>query len=443
MSLETEQTVLGSLCIQPDLMKTCILEPKHFEHQLHELIFKVFRFAWKKFGTFDILVLANHYKGDMEKIGGVSYIAQLAKSVPTVANFDHYQRIVLDDYFERKKARIVSDAHNKAGGELQELLDELTGLKAEQDALTDDTGPVKMSDVLADHSQILLKRASSGDGVTGAKTLSADFNNMSGGHQDADLIIIGARPSVGKTQLMLNDMKSVARSGRPAYLFSAEMKKLSVVERMVSIVGGINSKKIRSGLMSDTDWESYSKALDIIESLPLYIDDRPRMTVEYILRQVEKIKQKHPKAVIYIDFLQMLETEKTINDTKAKATYISRELKNMGKEHNMPVIAISSLGRKVEERPDKRPLMSDLKESGDIESDADIVMLLYRDDYYNADSPIPGIAELILAKGRNIGSGTIRMFFNRKNGRFTDLSEEEKKSIAEKVREYEKTNRRR
>ncbi|WP_249435727.1 DnaB-like helicase C-terminal domain-containing protein [Paenibacillus sp. Marseille-Q4541] len=443
MSLETEQTVLGSLYLKPDLMKTCILESKHFDHELHALIYKVFRFAWKKFGTLDIMVLANHYQGHMEKIGGISYITKLAQSVPTVANFEHYQRIILEEYFDRQKSQIVAEANGANGGDLDEIVEKLTALKTDKDFLADDTGPVKMSEVLADHSKILLKRASSGDGVTGAKTFSADLNNISGGHQDADLIIVGARPSMGKTQAVLNDMKSVAMNGRPAYLFSAEMKKLSVVERMVSITGGIDGKKIRSGLMSDSDWDAYSKALDIIESLPLYIDDRPRMTVEYILRQVEKIAQKHSNAVIYIDFLQMLETEKKIQDPKAKATYISRELKAMGKEFNTPVIALSSMGRKVEERTDKRPLMSDLKESGDIESDADVVILLYRDDYYNADSPIPGIVELILAKGRNIGSGTIKMFFNRKNGRFTDLTDEQKNAVTEKVREYEKTNRKR
>lgn len=297
-------------------------------------------------------------------------------------------------------------------------------------------GPVHMASLLEGHERVIAKRTTSG-GITGAKTACNDFTELSKGHQPGDLEIIAARPSMGKTLYTVNDMDAVTSSGWADVMFSLEMGALEVVEQMASCVGGIKRDRIASGQMSDNDWIRYGDALEIIASRNLYIDDKIGATVEYIRRQVKALKKKHSKLVVHIDFLQFLQTEKNFDSTKERIGYITKYLKRMAKELQVCVVCLSAVGRNCEQRPDKRPLMSDLRDSGDIESDADIVTFIYRDDYYNADSPKKGFAEIIVAKGRKIGTGTFDMAFIPGISRFTNLTPDQKYKLAEKVREHE------
>nr|WP_279591697.1 DnaB helicase C-terminal domain-containing protein [Paenibacillus sp. F411] len=275
-------------------------------------------------------------------------------------------------------------------------------------------------------------------GITGVKTASDDYNEMSGGHQKQDVTIVAARPSIGKTAYIVNDSTAAARAGYTPAIFSAEMPGADVAERFICSIGGIDSKKVRAGKLTENDWGNYDKALDILDSLPLYIDDTPGMSIEYIRRQVKAMKKKHANLIVYIDYLQLIESEKRFNQNADRVNYVSKQLKQIARTFDVPVIAISSVGRKCEERQDKRPMMSDLRESGNIEFDADVIMFLYRDDYYYPDTIRKGIMEIIIAKGRKIGTGTIEMVFNRKNGRFINLTKEDKEKLAEKVRERER-----
>lgn len=444
MNLEAERAVLGSILKQPNLIDDCFLAPDEFTaDDRHGLILTTLKYAAEKFegspDPFDPVVLASHWGANLAKIGGISYLTQLRTSQPSTGHFREYQQAIRQAYVQREQIKLfdAAAAGSLKPDEVQERLAELEELKNGKDV----SGPVKVYNLMSDHHKEIMARGSRA-GLTGAKTASAELDDMGSGHQPGDLIYIAARPSIGKTAFIVNDSIATATGGSTPVLFSAEMPGEDVSERFICALGGIDSKKIRTGRLTENDWDSYSKALELLESLPIYIDDTPYMTLEYIKRQIKALKQKYPRLVVYIDYLQLIGTEKTFKSTSERVSYVSAELKQIARLFNIPVICISSVGRKCEDRQDKRPLMSDLRESGNIEFDADIVIFLYRDDYYYPDTVLKGLIELIVAKGRKIGTGTIQMFFNRKNGRFTDLNKEQKEDFEKKVREHGKTNRR-
>lgn len=444
MSLEAERAVLGSILKQPSLIDECYLTAADFiADERHGLILTTLKYAAEKFDgspdPFDPVMMATHWGANLAKIGGNSYLTQLRTSQPSTSLFGEYQQVIRAAYVQREQNQLFEAA--AAGSmnisEIKERLAELESLERGKDV----TGPVKIYDLMADHHREIMARGSR-PGLTGAKTASSELDEMGSGHQPGDLIYIAARPSIGKTAYIVNDSIAVASGGSTAVIFSAEMPAMDVSERHICAIAGIDSKKIRTGRLTENDWDSYSKALEILERLPIYIDDTPYMTLEYIKRQIKALKQRYPRLVVYIDYLQLIGTEKSFKNTSERVSYVSSELKQIARAYEIPIICISSVGRKCEDRQDKRPLMSDLRDSGNIEFDADIVIFLYRDDYYYPDTVLKGIIELIVAKGRKIGTGTIQMFFNRKNGRFTDLTQDDKYELEKKVREHGKTNHR-
>ncbi|MBY3623779.1 hypothetical protein HGO21_30145 [Acinetobacter sp. CUI P1] len=439
MNLEAQRAVLGALLKDPELMDDCYLKKDDFSEEEHNRkIFTVLQYAKEHFkeasNPFDMVLIANKWGKNLQQIGGISHFVKLRESAPHASNFAYYQKAVRVD---RVQADLVELGKQIAtsGGDVTEIQAKVLEL-AELQQADNETGPIHMASILEGHGQTVAKRASSG-GITGAKMANEEIAQLSGGHQKGDLEIVAARPSIGKTQYVINDMDAVTKDGWAAVLFSLEMSSLKVVERMVSTIGGIKNKKIKSGLMSDNDWDSYSKAVEIIANRNLFIDDTHGATVEYIRRQVKALKKKYPNLVVYIDYLQFIETEKSFTKNTEKIGYITKALKGIAKEFDVCVVAISAVGRDCEKRPDKRPMMSDLRESGNIESDADVVTFLYRDDYYNADTPKKGIVEFIVAKGRDIGTGTFEMAFLMDIGRFVNLTTDDKYKLAEKVKAYE------
>lgn len=442
MSLEAEQAVLGSIIKKADLLDECFLRKEEFIFDdRNSVVFEVLKYSMEHFESVDMVVMAQNWGERLAKIGGISYLMQLQSSVPSISNFDHYQNLIRNDYIREQARAYVG--HLQHEGDI-----DTTAVIAEMERLNDlkvstESGPVRMSSLLTDHTKVILKRAERADGITGSKTASEVFDKMSGGQQKGDLVIVGARPSMGKTQYVLGECLNAALGGWCVCFFSAEMSGIQIVERLICQISGIDNNKIRSGLMSDNDWSSYEKAIDIIESLNLYIDDEPGMTVEYIDRETKKLRKKYKNVLIAVDYLQQIGTEKNFSKNNEKASYISSSLKKSARKNDVPVIAITSIGRKCDERQDKRPMMSDIKESGDIEYDVDVAIFIYRDDYYYPNTALKGTSEIIVAKGRNIGTGTIRMFFNKKNGRFTDLTEDELYELDKKVKEYEQQKNRR
>ncbi|OPG98386.1 hypothetical protein B2I21_08530 [Chryseobacterium mucoviscidosis] len=438
MNIEAERATLGALLKQPDLMDECYLTPDDFKaDDRHQVLMKTLRYAYEQFNDkpnpFDPLVMANHWGNDIMKIGGITYIMQLRESA-VGSNFNEYQRMVRSASIQRQAVEAMTGALDGGLVDISAIKERMEQLAEQQGADTAD-GMQKMADTLEGHYKEITKRATRA-GLTGVKSASKDFNDMSGGHQKQDVTIVAARPSIGKTAYIVNDANAAAHAGHTPAFFSAEMPSTDVAERFVCSIGGIDSKKVRNGMLTENDWDSYGKAMDIIESLPLYIDDTPGMTIEYIWRQTKALKKRFPNLIIYIDYLQLIESEKKFTNTADRVNYVSKQLKKIARTFDIPVVAISSVGRKCEERQDKRPMMSDLRESGNIEFDADVIIFLYRDDYYYPETVLKGIIELIVAKGRKIGTGTLQMFFNRRNGRFTDLDQDMKYELAKKVKEH-------
>lgn len=443
MNLDAERAVLGSLLKDHSLIDDCFLAPVDFteEEENNQLLFKVLQFAKEHSdgapNPFDPVVLVSRWGGRLQQIGGLKRLMTLRDAVPSTDSFNYYQRAVRTERVQQELTELGIQIATVRGGDLSELKAKMEQLEELQQG-DNNGGLVHMATLLEGHEKVIAKRANSG-GITGAKAASEEFTKLSKGHQIGDLEILAGRPSMGKTLYMVNDVKAVTESGWGDAVFSLEMNGLEIVEQLASCIGGIKKDRIASGQMSENDWLRYGDSLEVIAGRHLYIDDLPGATVEYIRRQVKLLKKKNPglRWVIHIDFLQFIQTEKNFDSTKERIGYITKYLKRMARELQVNVTCLSAVGRNCEQRPDKRPLMSDLRDSGDIESDADIVTFIYRDDYYYPESPKKGFAEIIVAKGRKIGTGTFDMAFLPGISRFTNLTDDDKYKLAEKVREHE------
>lgn len=425
---EAESTILGSFFLQPDLMDDCYLTADDFNaDDKHPLIFRYMKFVYEQDGTIDITLMAARSGAKMTRMGGVSYLSQLSSSVYSVSRFDQYQAIIRNAFIQRESSLVMEAMAVKAqqdGIDVQKYLadarsklEELAELAPRQKG----SGMVKMADVLDGHIEELQERAKK-KGMTGPPTLSKRLDKMTGGHQKGDFEILAARPSMGKTAYMGNDAIASARSGAIAGIFSAEMASITVTERFICSLGNLDSHKMRSGGFADTDWERYSYARDELDNLPIYIDETPGMTLQHIRGEVKRLVKDNPskRIVIYIDYLQLISSGIKFPNRSEEVAYVSRSLKLMARQYGITVVALAQLSRNVEQRTDKRPMLSDLRESGSLEQDGDIITFLYRDDYYNKDSEKKGIVEVIVAKGRNIGTGTVEMWFLRQFSKFSD-----------------------
>jgi len=421
-----EAAVLGSIVEEPDLIYECTLQKEDFGDPRHQKVMEYFRFLEENDEKIDPMTMARVSGSNIEKIGGYSYLIELQRSVVSTASFGHYQSIVRDASLHRQSMKALGSLGELgasgavAGKELVEAAQSAIEDLSEKVGADGDNGPRRMSAVLHGHEDKIQKRRQQ-KGITGAKTASIEMDKLTGGHQDGDLEILGARPSIGKTAYMIEDSIQSARSGYHVYIFSLEMEAEKIAERFICNLGNIDSTKLRTGNLGDDDWERWSYAMDQLDTLPIFIDDTPGMTLQDIGRKVKRAKKASAKLVIYIDFLQLVDPGKKFQKNDEGIAYVSKGLKRIARVNKCPVIAISAVSRKCEERQDKRPMMSDLRESGSIESDADIVTFLYRDDYYDSASERKGIMELILAKGRNVGTGKVEMAFVAKTGKFLNL----------------------
>lgn len=430
---EAESAVLGSFILQPDLMDDCYLTPDDFSDDRHALIFKYMRFVYEQDGTIDLTLMASRSGAKLVRMGGITYLSQLSSSVPSAARFDQYQAIIRNAYLQRKSSEVMKAMAAKGLEDGIDVPVYLADARAQLDELAEmapkqkGAGLVKMSGLLYGHVEDIQDRANK-KGMTGPPTLSKHLNRMTGGHQKGDFEVIAARPSMGKTAYMGNDAIAAARSGAIVGIFSAEMASITVTERFICALGNLEGHKMRSGGFTDLDWERYSHALDELDQLPIYIDETPGMTLQHIRSEIKRMVKEHPgkRIVIYIDYLQLIPAGMKFPSRREEVEYVSRSLKLTARQYGITIVALSQLSRGVEQRPDKRPMLSDLRESGAIEQDADIITFLYRDDYYNKDSDKKGLAEVIVAKGRNIGTGTVEMVFLRQFSKFADIDHEKK-----------------
>jgi replicative DNA helicase len=363
---------------------------------------------------------------NLEEVGGVSYLSELAGSVPTAANIEYYARIVEEKSLLRRLIRtatnIAQEGYSRED-EVEELLGEAEKTIMEVAQRKNSGSFQNIKDVLVatyDNIEILTTRK--GD-VTGIPTGFAELDRMTAGFQRNDLIIVGARPSVGKTAFALNIAQNVAtKTEENVAIFSLEMGAEQLVMRMLCAEGNINAQNLRTGSLTDEDWRKLTMAMGSLSNAGIYIDDTPGVRIGEIRSKCRRLKQEHGLGMILIDYLQLIQGDGRSGDNRQQeVSEISRSLKALARELKVPVIALSQLSRGVEQRQDKRPMMSDIRESGSIEQDADIVAFLYRDDYYDKESENKNIIEIIIAKQRNGPVGTVSLAFVKEYNKFVNL----------------------
>ncbi len=432
-SIEAEQAVLGGLMIDNNTWDQVadLVSESDFYRKDHRLIFRAIAMLAEEAQPFDAVTisewLASH--NELDNAGGLAYLGTLASNTPTAANIKAYAGIVRERAVLRQLIQVSTDianaAYNPAGRTSAEILDEAEKKVfdiAEQGS-RGRSGYQTVKDLLVkavDRIDTLYQNQSA---YTGIPTGFTDFDNMTSGLQNSDLIIIAGRPSMGKTSFAMNLVENAAiKNKTPVAVFSMEMPGEQLVMRMMSSLGRIDQHKIRTGKLDEADWPRLTSAVGILNEAPIFIDDTPGLTPMEVRARARRIAREHGLGLIVIDYLQLMQGSSGNNENRAtEISEISRALKGLAKELNVPVIALSQLNRSLEQRPNKRPIMSDLRESGAIEQDADLIIFIYRDEVYNEDSPDKGTAEIIIGKQRNGPIGMTRLTFLGQYTRFENF----------------------
>lgn len=423
---EAEQAVLGAMLIDPEAVPRAIelLRAEDFYRPAHRLVFEVMMDLFDRSSAVDVVtvVASLRQSGRLDAVGGAAYLAELQDAVPTSANIAYHARIVAD----RALLRSLIDAGTnivRQGYEAEE--DSATLLDQAEERIfslsqkrTGSAFPLKR--VLQDAFQRLEERYKNPD-VLGVASGFRDLDQMLSGFQPSDLTIIAARPSMGKTMFCLNVARNAAMTGVPVAVFSLEMSREQLALRLLCSEAGIDAQKIRQGRVENDEWPILSMALGRLGDAAIFIDDSPSLSALDIRARARRLKAEHNLGLIIIDYLQLMQGGARIENRQQEIAQISRSLKALAREIEVPVIALSQLSRAVEARQDRRPMLSDLRESGAIEQDADVVAFIYRDDYYNPDSEQQGVVEVIVAKQRNGPTGVVRLHFRKETGKFYPL----------------------
>jgi replicative DNA helicase len=420
-SLEAEQAVLGAVLADAQcLMRVLdlIRNRDFFYKKSHQLIYEGFLRLSEKSDNIDLVTVSEHLKNknELEEVGGRSYLAELTSAAPVSANAEYYAKIVKEKFTLRSMIlagnRIVELGHHTDEDteilvdKAEQIIFELAQNKARESL-------VHIENVLTTSWEQLEERAANKNSLTGLNTGFYDLNSFTSGLQKSDLIILAARPSMGKTALALNIAENVALINRsPVAIFSLEMGKEQLVQRLLCSRAEIDSSRVRTGQLRDDDWAKLGSAMGELGEAPIFIDDSAGVTVMELRGKCRRLKAQHGDlGLVIIDYLQLIEGRSNNDNRVNQMGEISRGLKLLARELNVPIIALSQLSRAVESRQDKRPMLSDLRDSGAIEQDADIVLMIYRDEYYNPETEKAGIADLIIAKQRSGPVGSLELVF--------------------------------
>jgi len=430
---EAEQAVLGGVFLRTDIFHTLVdtISDEDFYSPVHRKIYQAFQELYRRSEPIDLVTVAEYLqgRGELDEVGGTVYLASLADTIASAANAVFHAQIVRDKSTRRRliqtSSEILTDCF-EAGEETEALLD-----RAEQQifSIAESKGkPVFMGskDLVKRVFEQLEIRAGQGDLVTGVPTGYTEFDRMTAGLQKSDLIILAARPSMGKTALALNmGMRAAAMHGVPVAVFSLEMSMEQLMMRMLGSYGRVDMSRLRSGYLNDEDWSRLYQSADELSKAPIFIDDTPALTTMEIRARCRRLKADKGVGLVIVDYLQLMRSSRNSDSREQEISDISRNLKALAKELQVPVIALSQLNRKVEERSDKRPMLSDLRESGAIEQDADVIVFIYRDAAYNKaeDNPNKNIAEIIIGKQRNGPVGTLRLAYFGQYTVFDNLTE--------------------
>ncbi|KAF1710056.1 replicative DNA helicase [Pseudoxanthomonas kalamensis DSM 18571] len=433
-SIEAEQAVLGGLMLAPEAYDRVgdKLTANDFYRRDHQLIFRAIAELAEKNLPYDAVTLGDWFnsKGLGEQVAGGAYLIELASTTPSAANIVAYAEIVRDKAVMRKLIEvgtgIVNDGFQPDGRESAELL-----ASAEQQVFAiaeagargrSDFTPVNAA--LKEAFDVLQDRFNNGGNITGLPTGYHEFDEMTAGLQPTDLLILAARPSMGKTTLALNMAEYAAMKSKKAVaVFSMEMSASQLALRLISSVGRVNATRLRTGQLEDEDWSRVTSAIRLLREVKVFIDDTPALSPDVLRSKARRLKREHDLGLIVIDYLQLMAVPGNNENRATEISEISRSLKALAKELNVPVVALSQLNRSLETRTDKRPVMADLRESGAIEQDADVIVFIYRDEYYNKEnSPDKGLAEIIIGKQRNGPTGAFKLKFFGEYTRFDNLA---------------------
>ena len=430
--IEAEQAVIGGMLIEKEAISKVaeFLKADDFYREAHRLIFEAMLELFNKNEAVDLVTVTEVLRKNdkLEAVGGIAYITSLANSVPTAANINYHGKIVEEKALLR--GLINSATHIASMGyedteAVTDIIDkaEKMILEVSERKMSGDFVPIK-SIIFDAFGKIEQLYASKG-GITGLATGFKDLDKITSGLQPSDLILVAARPSMGKTAFTLNIASHVAiREKKAVAFFSLEMSKEQLVQRMLCSEATIDSQRLRIGELEERDWTKLISAADRLSSAPIYIDDTPGITVMEMRSKARRLKIEHDLQLIIIDYLQLMQgsSNKGGDNRQQEISEISRSLKALARELNVPVIALSQLSRSVESRQIKKPMLSDLRESGSLEQDADIVSFLYREDYYNPETENKNITDIIIAKHRNGPVDTVQLFFHKQFTKFCDLS---------------------
>ncbi|WP_027703199.1 replicative DNA helicase [Metaclostridioides mangenotii] len=427
-SVESEQSILGSILLDKDAMITVaeIISPDDFYKEAHKIIYESMVSLSNKSEPIDIITLTEELKGKghLTDVGGISYITSLSTVVPTTSNVKFYTDIVKEKSVLRKLIKASNDII-KLGYEksikIEDVIDQAEKkiFDISQEKASDDFKPI--NEVLMDTYDMIEQLYTNKSDVTGVTTGFKDLNKKMNGFQRTDLILIAARPAMGKTAFSLNLVQNAAIKGNASVaVFSLEMSKEQLVQRMLSSQSSVDLKRIKTGTLGDSDWPRIIDAMAVLSDTKIHIDDTPGIKISELRSKCRKLKIEQGLDLVLIDYLQLMEGDGKNESRQQEIAQISRSLKILAKELNCPVIALSQLSRAPEQRADHRPMLSDLRESGSIEQDADIVMFLYRDEYYNADSESKNICEVIISKNRHGETGAVELVWLGEVQRFGD-----------------------
>jgi replicative DNA helicase len=428
--LDAEQSVLGGMMISKDAIADVVEEIRgtDFYRPAHEAVYDAILDLYGRGEPADAVTVADELnkRGEISRVGGVPYLHSLIAMVPTAANAGYYARIVKERAVLRRLVeagtRIVQLGYATDGGDVDEIVNNAQAevYAVSERRTTEDYH--RLGEVMGSTLDEIESAGHRGEGMTGVPTGFADLDRLTNGLHPGQMIVIAARPAIGKSTLALDFARAASiKNGQASVVFSLEMSRSEITMRLLSAEARVPLQKLRTGAMGDDDWQKLAQIQGKLTEAPLFIDDSPNMSLTEIRAKCRRLKQKHDLKLVIIDYLQLMSSGKRVESRQQEVSEFSRALKLLAKELEVPVIALSQLNRGPEQRTDKKPAMSDLRESGSIEQDADMVVLLHREDAYERESPRAGEADLIVAKHRNGPTDVITVAFQGHYSRFVDM----------------------
>jgi len=431
-NIEAEQSVLGTILLADHSLSTVLelIKSEDFYKDSHKLLFESMILLFEKNEPTDIITVSNLLKdrNHLEEAGGIGYLATLTSIVPVTSNLLYYAKIIRQKAVLRNLISVNTDIASRCyeeQGDIDTLVDEAEQAIFEIARSKSDQSFTPMKRIIPGAFETVEQLYKRKEMITGVPTGFTELDKMTAGLQPSDLIILAGRPSMGKTALAMNIAQNaslIEKTGTA--IFSLEMSKEQLAMRLLCSAGRIDSQRVRTGKLRPEDWPKLTRAVGMLTEAPMYIDDTPAISVLEMRAKVRRLSAQYPLGLVIVDYLQLMRGRGSIENRTQEISEISRSLKAMAKEMKVPVIALSQLNRSLESRTDKRPMMSDLRESGAIEQDADVICFIYRDDVYNKaeDNPQKGISEIIVGKQRNGPTGTVKLTFIKEFTMFENLS---------------------